>query len=101
MKAAANGSLNLSVLDGWWGEGFNGHNGWGFGDDNQTDEIDAQSLYDLLEHEVSVLYYDRDETGIPLGWVEMMKEAIASIAPEFSAHRMVSQYTDWIYTSGG
>jgi starch phosphorylase len=101
MKAAANGALNLSVLDGWWVEGFNGENGWAFGAEHHTDEDDARDLYDLLDREVAPLYYDRDPEGIPLGWIERMKEAIASISPDFSAHRMVAQYTDELYTGGG
>ncbi len=101
MKAAANGALNLSVLDGWWGEGFNGENGWAFGAEHRSDEDDARDLYDLLDRQVAPLYYDRDPDGLPLAWIEKMKEAIASISPGFSAHRMVVQYTDELYTGGG
>jgi starch phosphorylase len=97
MKAAANGALNLSVLDGWWCEGFNGQNGWAFGDPYVSDEADAHRIYDILEHEVAPLYYDRDEEGVPNGWVEMMKEAIITITPEFSAQRMVAQYLEDMY----
>ena len=73
MKAAANGALNLSVLDGWWVEGFDGKNGWGFGEHSKSDEDDAEILYHLLESEVAPTYYDRDEQGLPRSWVEMMK----------------------------
>lgn len=98
MKASANGGLNLSVLDGWWGEGYDGENGWGFGEEYESDEADASVLYDLLEHEVAPLYYERDDLGIPHRWVVRMKQAIATLAPAFSAQRMVSEYTDRLYT---
>ncbi len=97
MKAAANGALNLSVLDGWWGEGFDGDNGWGFGEHYHGDEPDAARLYDILEHEVVPLFYDRDEYGVPNGWVERMKTAIATLAAPFSAQRMVAEYLERFY----
>jgi starch phosphorylase len=97
MKAAANGALNLSVLDGWWVEGFDGTNGWGFGEHTTSDLEDAGTLYHLLESEVVPRFYDRDDAGIPHGWTEMMKEAIASIVPTFSAQRMVAEYAERAY----
>jgi starch phosphorylase len=97
MKAAANGALNVSVLDGWWGEGFNGRNGWGFGEHHESDEADVAMLYNILEHEVAPRYYDRDEDGIPRAWVAAMKEAIASTAAPFSAARMVAEYVERLY----
>ncbi len=97
MKAAANGVLNLSILDGWWCEGFNGDNGWGFGEHHHSDEADAGVLYDLLEHQVAPRFYDRDERGVPTEWVEAMKEAIISAAAPFSADRMVAEYAEGFY----
>ncbi len=97
MKAAINGVPNLSVLDGWWLEGFNGRNGWGFGEVHHSDEADAATLYHLIEHEVAPLYYERDPDGVPRRWVAMMKEAMISAVP-FSASRMVAEYIERLYT---
>jgi starch phosphorylase len=103
MKAAINGTLNLSVLDGWWVEGFNGRNGWAFGspagddDHGREDRDDAEALYRLLEEEVTPLFYDRDEEGMPVGWVEMMREAVISTLVAFSSHRMVAEYSELAY----
>ena len=102
MKATLNGIPNLSILDGWWVEGYNGANGWAI-DDQQFDNVedqdvyDAQSLYRLLEEEIVPLYYNRDRDGIPRGWVEVMREAIRSNAPRFSTRRMVKEYTTELY----
>jgi len=96
MKAAVNGVPNLSVLDGWWPEGFNGRNGWGFGETHQSDDADAATLYHLIEHEVAPLYYERDEDGVPRRWVAMMKEAMITAVP-FSATRMVAEYLEHLY----
>ncbi len=98
MKAAANGALNLSVLDGWWLEGYNGDNGWGWGATAGSDAEDAAELYDLLEHQVVPRYYDVDPSGVPLRWVEMMKESMASLVGPFSATRMLVDYTEKAYT---
>jgi len=98
MKAAANGVLNLSVLDGWWPEAFNGSNGWGLGDPFESNEADAAALYDLLEHEVAPLFYDRDDGGVPTRWVAMMKDSIATITAPFSSTRMVAEYLERFYT---
>jgi starch phosphorylase len=103
MKAAINGTLNLSVLDGWWVEGFNGKNGWVFGsaepngDWEQADAADAAAFYDVLEREVVPLYYDRDPDGVPVGWTERMKESIVSTLVRFSAHRMLKDYWEMAY----
>lgn len=97
-KAAANGVLNLSVLDGWWAEGYQEDLGWAIGsphrhDDPETEtREDARSLYDLLEQSVVPTYYERDESRLPRKWIQMMKRSIATIGPEFSAARMVRQY---------
>jgi len=102
-KAALNGLPNLSVLDGWWAEGFNGKNGWAVGTEqdysnpDEQDARDAQSLYEQLEGGVIPLFYDRDAAGIPQGWVAMMKEAIISLAPQFSTRRMLKDYTRELY----
>ena len=97
MKAAANGGLNLSVLDGWWVEGYNGKNGWGFSQDSNSDAEDAGILYHLLETEVIPSFFDRDEDGIPQAWVDMMKESIVSALPQFSTQRMLVDYTERAY----
>lgn len=103
MKASLNGLPNCSILDGWWAEGFNGKNGWAIGDEqefanpNEQDARDVQSLYSLLESQITPLYFNRSESGVPEGWIRVMKESIASIAPAFSMHRQVKEYTDRFY----
>ncbi|MGI8848385.1 MAG: alpha-glucan family phosphorylase [Candidatus Dormibacteria bacterium] len=99
MKSALNGGLNLSILDGWWAEAFNGENGWGLpGDvsfDNAVqDQRDAAVFYDVLEHEVAPLFYDRGEDGIPHGWVARIKSSLMTNGPRFSSTRMVRDYVD-------
>jgi starch phosphorylase len=99
MKAALNGAPNASILDGWWAEGYNGANGWDIvsadarhiGEEEQ-DAQDANSLYATFEQQIIPLYYQRDEQGIPRAWVQKMKEAIRSVAPQFSTRRMVKEY---------
>jgi len=103
MKASANGVLHLSVRDGWWYEGYNGTNGWAIGDELEAydpaeeDRSDAVALYRLLEEEIIPLYYQRDRAGVPHGWMLMVKEAISTIVPRFSARRMVKEYTEQMY----
>jgi starch phosphorylase len=100
MKASVNGTPNLSILDGWWIEGYNGANGWAFGgEDVQGDrtQADAEALYRLLEEKVIPLYYQRSDEGVPHGFVQVMKAAIKSAAPTFSARRMVKEYVDRFY----
>ena len=105
MKAAANGALNVSILDGWWDEGFQGDNGWAIGSgeeyDNPVyqDDIESRALYDLLEETVKPLFYDRGEDDLPREWIRMMKRSIRTICPEFNAHRMVSDYIENCYVS--
>jgi starch phosphorylase len=97
MKASLNGVPQLSILDGWWIEGFNGKNGWAFtgsGDDN-----DADAIYNILETKVIPLYYKMDDKGIPNDWVKLMKETIKSTSAAFSARRMVKEYTRKFYQS--
>ncbi|MBI4685586.1 MAG: alpha-glucan family phosphorylase [Nitrospirae bacterium] len=99
MKASMNGVPHLSILDGWWIEGFNKKNGWGFGGKEREngDASDAEALYEILENEIIPLYYKIDDDGIPHDWVKVMKEAIRSIAPLFSARRMVKEYAEKFY----
>jgi starch phosphorylase len=100
MKAALNGVPQLSILDGWWVEGFNGKNGWaidGREDIQNRDDVDAAAIYDLLEKEVIPLYYTASEDGVPHGWVRVMKETIRSNAPRFSTRRMVKEYMERFY----
>jgi starch phosphorylase len=101
IKAALNGVPHLSILDGWWIEGFNGKNGWAFGDGEMTgnrDQADAEAIYDFLEKEIIPLYYNVSEDGVPHGWVSVMKQAIKSTATSFSARRMVKEYIAKFYT---
>ena len=103
MKAALNGLLNLSVLDGWWAEAYNGRNGWAiaagqdYDDPNLQDDADADALYRVLEEQVVPLFYKRDRDDIPRGWVTMMKEAIRTVGPHFSTRRMVQEYLEDYY----
>ena len=103
-KAALNGVLNFSVLDGWWREGYNGKNGWSIGsekeyaDTNAQDDADAISLYEILENEIIPMYYEnRTPDGVPLDWMEYMKETIRTCGPNFSMRRMVKEYTTELY----
>jgi len=102
-KAAANGIPNLSVLDGWWAEGYNGANGWEIDSGQQHDDpwaqdaADAEALYRLLEDEVVPLFYKRDAADVPRGWVQVMKEAIRTAVPAFCTRRMVKEYTERFY----
>jgi starch phosphorylase len=100
MKAALNGVPQLSIRDGWWIEGFNGKNGWAFGDGavaENRDAADAAEIYRLLETEIIPLYYNMSDDGFPPGWVRIMKEAIRSNAARFSARRMVKTYLEKYY----
>lgn len=103
-KAALNGVLNFSVLDGWWREGYNGHNGWAIGEDidisdpNQQDDADAESLYDTLENDIIPLYYtNRSADNLPGEWIARIKESIQTLAPRFSMRRMVKEYVNTLY----
>jgi starch phosphorylase len=103
MKAAANGVLNVSVLDGWWDEGFVGDNGWAIGgrdtnpDEGAQDWADAQDLYRILEQELIPAYYERDEQGLPSRWAQLMRNSIASTIWRFSTTRMLHQYAELLY----
>ncbi|MCX6002721.1 MAG: alpha-glucan family phosphorylase, partial [Chloroflexi bacterium] len=101
-KASVNGVINLSVLEGWWFEGYNGLNGWAVDEKDSEDAADydnrtANAIYGLLEDHVIPLYYDRDINGTPHGWVKMMKESIHSNSPFFNTSRMAKQYNDQFY----
>jgi starch phosphorylase len=94
--------LNFSVLDGWWIEGYNGRNGFGIGgldveDDAKMDAEDAAALYDTLESQIIPTFYNRGEDGLPHEWISMMKNAIATLTPQFSSDRMVRDYLEQIY----
>ena len=100
MKAALNGVPQLSTLDGWWDEGFNGKNGWAIpkpGPDDDADAVDAEHLYQLLEKDVVPLWYDQDEQGIPRRWVQRMKESIRIAGRWFTARRMMQDYVNQYY----
>ncbi|MCA1604932.1 MAG: alpha-glucan family phosphorylase, partial [Acidobacteria bacterium] len=103
-KVAMNGGLNLSVLDGWWLEGYDGSNGFAIGNEVEAiestdmDASDAESLYRVLEQEVVPLYYDRDSGGLPRKWIAMMKSAMATLVPKFNSDRMVEEYARRIYS---
>ena len=103
MKSAPNGGINLSVLDGWWREGYNGNNGWAIGAeiDNGSAEFqnegDATSLYQLLENQIVPLYYAKPDGKLPLAWLQLMRESIRSVTPVFNTQRMVKEYTERLY----
>ena len=105
MKVLVNGGLNLSELDGWWAEAYSPEVGWAIGDrrehgyDSAWDTTEADSLYRLLEREIIPEFYTRDEHGIPRGWVARMRESMARLTPQFSANRVVRQYTEQHYFS--
>jgi starch phosphorylase len=105
MKAAVNGVPQVSILDGWWAEGFTGRNGWAFGEksaaaerDPDRDREDAAGLYDVLEREVVPLYYRNAKIGVPHDWVRLMKDTIKASGARFSARRMAKEYVDRFYT---
>lgn len=100
MKAALNGVPQVSTLDGWWAEGYDGTNGWAIpraGQDKDSDASDAEAFYSLLEEQVIPLYYNRDERGIPVGWVDRMRNAMRVAGSTFTARRMVTQYVEQYY----
>jgi starch phosphorylase len=103
MKAAVNGALNFSVLDGWWREAYNGHNGWSIGQDrdlvspNIQDEEDAESLYFTLEKQIIPLFYERDPKEISHEWIVRMKDSMKTNIPQFSTRRMVKEYVERLY----
>ena len=103
MKSAMNGGLNLSVLDGWWDEGYDGTNGWAIkpaserADAAARDADEARTLYEILQDQVVPLYYDRDSLAYSPGWVKMAKRSVATILPQFNASRMLNEYIGRFY----
>jgi starch phosphorylase len=104
MKAALNGGLNFSVLDGWWCEGYDPSHGWtigqahAHGDTEAQDREDAESLYRVLADEIVPCFYDRDgDDGLPRAWIARMKKAMAELSPRFGASRLLREYTTVYY----
>ncbi|THG31710.1 alpha-glucan family phosphorylase [Naasia lichenicola] len=108
MKAALNGGLNLSIMDGWWDEFYDGENGWAIpssdaaGDAAERDALEANALYDLIEHQVAPRFYNsRDKEGVPARWVQSIRHTLAAMSPVLSADRMVKDYVGKLYTVAG
>ncbi len=102
MKAAMNGVLNLSVLDGWWAEGFNSQNGWGISgtvesDPGAQDRRDADLLYRILEEEVKPVFSNRDLSGVPSAWLARVRDSLRTLSPTYSTTRMLADYNTEIY----
>lgn len=102
MKAAVNGTLNLSFLDGWWDEAYTPEVGWAIGEasyesEAEQDRIEAEALYNLLERGIVPKFYDRDDSGLPCNWIAMMKNSIHKLGAYFNTHRMVAEYTERFY----
>jgi starch phosphorylase len=103
MKAALNGSLNLSILDGWWAEFYDDENGWAIptadsaGDGAERDKLEALALYDLIENQVAPRFYDRDFDGVPTRWVDSIRHTLGTLSPQLSADRMVREYVERLY----
>ncbi len=102
IKAAINGRLNLSILDGWWAEAFDGANGWGIAgadahDDGRRDHLDAAAVLDVIEEEVVPMYYARNASGLAPEWVRRCKRAMASVVPRFNMRRAIRNYADGLY----
>jgi starch phosphorylase len=104
MKAAMNGVPSASILDGWWAEAYDGGNGWAFGDSPDAEDADARDvaeLHRLLAETIVPLYYDRDPRDIPLGWMKVIRQAIRTVTPAFSARRMMKEYVERMYLPAG
>ncbi|MCL2485350.1 MAG: alpha-glucan family phosphorylase [Endomicrobia bacterium] len=105
MKAAVNGVINFSVLDGWWCEGYNGENGWSIGSTDQytdreyQDEVESKAIYETLEKEIIPLYFTRGIDGLPRGWIKKMKNSMQTLGPVFNTNRMLEEYTRKFYIS--
>lgn len=103
MKSALNGGLNLSILDGWWDEMYDGENGWaiptadGVSDQNRRDDLEASAFYELVEKQVRTRFYDVDPAGIPLRWVQMVRHTLRTLGPKVLASRMVRDYVQELY----
>ena len=103
MKVVPNGGLNCSILDGWWDEGYEPGVGWAIGDRSEVgdeghqDWLDSRSLYHLLENEIAPVFYHRIESGVPRGWLDMVRKSMMSLGPQFSNNRMVREYAELYY----
>jgi starch phosphorylase len=103
MKAALNGSLNLSILDGWWAEFYDEENGWAIpsadaaGDAAERDQLEADAMYDLIEHQIAPRFYDRTVDGVPTRWIESIRHTLSTLSPQLSADRMVREYVERLY----
>jgi len=103
MKIGCNGGLNLSILDGWFREGYDGTNGFAIGPDShadsveEQDQVDSENLYEVLANQVIPCFYERDAQGIPRRWIRMIRQAMATLVPRFSTWRMVQEYTEKYY----
>jgi starch phosphorylase len=103
MKLPPNGGLNFSVLDGWWCEGHNGKNGWPIGPEISggsvefQNEVDIDSLFNILENQIVPLYYAKPDGRLPLAWLQLMRESMRSVTPVFNTHRMVKEYNERLY----
>ena len=103
MKAALNGVPSLSILDGWWREGYDGTNGFAIGQDSNSDsveeqdKVDSANLYQTLTEQVIPTFFDRDAQGVPRKWIQMIRRAMATLVPQFSTRRMVKEYTEKYY----
>lgn len=103
MKAALNGALNLSILDGWWNEYYDGENGWAIpsadaaGDGSERDALEAEALYDLIENQIAPRFYERNDDGVPQGWLRQIRHTLSTLSPELSADRMVREYVERMY----
>jgi glycogen phosphorylase len=107
MKVTPNGGINMSILDGWWPEAYDGTNGWAVGDlrtydsDEQQNFVESESIYELLEREVIPLFYEQGTDGLPRKWIARMKASMRTCMPRFSADRMVKEYTEQMYLPAG
>jgi starch phosphorylase len=105
MKAGCHGCLNLSILDGWWREGYDGTNGFAIGEDThadsveEQDRVDSANLFQALTEEVIPLFYKRDESGVPRQWIQRIRRAMATLVPQFTTARMVQEYAEKYYLS--
>jgi starch phosphorylase len=104
MKATLNGALHLSELDGWWDEAYAPGMGWALGEGlpedlvgDAHDAAEARQLMDLLEYEILPQFFDRDDAGVPRRWIEQVARSIQTMAPRFSAQRMVTEYVGRFY----
>jgi starch phosphorylase len=107
MKAAMNGAINVSILDGWWDEGYDGTNGWAVGrgeeyeDPAYQDQVESQAIYMVLENEIVPMFYSRGRDGLPRDWIRRMKNTMRTVCPVFGASRMVREYTERMYLPAG